>query len=55
MLAVDATELSILQMDVFPESTWPSTPMLILMHLLGSMLAIYYLPMSRVSFYIYIY
>ena len=34
-LAVDVTALRILQMEVLPESTCPSTPILIFKHLLG--------------------
>lgn len=45
-LAVDVTSLKILQIEVFPESTWPKTPILMLRHLIGCIVAIYYLVRS---------
>ena len=45
-LAVDVTSLSILQIDVLPESTWPRTPTLMLRHFAGWIFAIYSLVKS---------
>ena len=49
-LAVDVTSLKILQMEVFPESTWPSTPMLMFKHFDGWIVDIYYFVRSSSSF-----
>lgn len=49
-LAVDVTSLRILQRDVFPESTCPKTPILILRHLAGWIRDIYSLVKSRSYF-----
>lgn len=54
-LAVDVTSLSILQMEVFPESTCPKTPTLIFKHLMGRIVVIYYFVKSNNYFYIYQY
>lgn len=49
-LAVDVTSLRIRQRDVFPESTCPKTPTLMLRHLLGWIAATSYLLRSNNSF-----
>ena len=49
-LAVDVISLSIRQSDVFPESTWPRTPMLMLTHFCGCMDVIYSFVKSNRSF-----
>jgi len=49
-LAVDVISLKMRQIEVFPESTCPKTPTLMLMHLLGCMPAISYLVRSSSSF-----
>lgn len=49
-LAVDITSLKMRQSDVFPESTWPSTPMLMLRHFCGGIAAIYSFVKSKRSF-----
>lgn len=41
--AVDVISLKILHNDVFPESTWPKTPTLMLIQFVGSIFACYYL------------
>lgn len=41
--AVDVTSLKIRHNEVFPESTWPRTPIFMFMHLEGSMFVCYYL------------
>lgn len=50
--AVDITELNILHIDVFPLSTCPNTPILILLQLEGLIWANYYLGMLNSYFYI---
>lgn len=53
-LAVDATWVNTLHMDVLPESTWPRTPTLMFMQSLGLMAPIYYLPISNSSLSIWV-
>ena len=53
--AVDVISLNILHNAVFPESTWPKTPMLMFMHFNGSILACYYFEIWRESFSISIF
>lgn len=53
-LAVDVTALSMRQIDVFPESTWPRTPMLMLRHLLGWIVETYSFVISSSYFSILI-
>ncbi len=47
--AVDVISLNILHNEVFPESTCPNTPTLMLIQLVGSILACYYLDTWRLS------
>lgn len=50
-LAVDAICVNTLQIEVFPESTWPKTPTLMFIQSLGLMAAIYSFYISKSSFY----
>ena len=51
-LAVEVTSLRMRHSDVFPESTWPRTPTLMLRHLLGWIEVNSSLSISSRSFYI---
>lgn len=53
-LAVEATWVKTLQMEVLPESTWPKTPTLIFMQSLGFIAEIYYLVRSNNYLYMII-
>ena len=52
-LAVDATCVNTLQIDVLPESTWPKTPTLIFMQSFGLMAANYSLSISNNYLYMF--